>query len=122
MKRAIAFLGILLLIMQLTSVAIAAENLLTNGSFEILTSSGEPRDWYASAYRNQAGYSKIAVTSEKAYSGQYSAVIENASSNDARYTCTVRVKPVKGFRLYAYGAGIAGVIAGCIFNDSAVLT
>ena len=104
MKRAIAFAFVcLLLVCSLTS-ALCAENvnLLSNGSFEVLSSSGDPKDWYPSAYRSQPGYSRIAVTSEKAYSGQYSAMVENASSNDARYICAVKVQPETLYRLSGY--------------------
>lgn len=80
----------------------ADENLLTNGGFETLTDSGEPMGWYPTAYRNQPGYSRLKVSDSYAHSGLYSVMIENASANDARYTCTVRVKPSSLYRLSAY--------------------
>lgn len=79
-----------------------ADNLLSNGGFELLNAAGEPVDWYASAYRTQAGYSRISVTDEKARSGKYSAMVENATANDARYTCTVPVMPNSLYRLSGY--------------------
>ena len=87
--------------MCLTAAAEEA-NLLANGGFETVDASGNPEGWYPVAYRTQEGYSRIAVTSEKAHSGQYSAVVENASANDARYTCTVSVEPSSLYRLSAY--------------------
>ena len=100
MKRAAAL--VLLILFLFMTTASAGENLLSNGSFETLTSAGEPADWYANAYRNQEGYSRITLSSEKAHSGQYSAMVENASSNDARYICTVRVQPETMYRLSGY--------------------
>ena len=87
--------------MCLTAAAEEA-NLIANGGFETLDASGNPEGWYPTAYRTQEGYSRIAITSEKAHSGQYSAVVENASANDARYTCTVAVEPSSLYRLSAY--------------------
>ena len=67
-----------------------------------LTPAGEPVDWYATAYRNQEGYSRIAVTDAKAHTGRYSALVENASLNDARFTCAVKVEPESLYRLSGY--------------------
>ncbi len=105
MKRALA--ACLLYIVVLTcafSYAFAneEENLLLNGGFENVNVAGEPEGWYAKAYRTQAGYSRVSVTSEKAHSGQYSAVIENSSSNDARFICTVTVEPESLYRMSGY--------------------
>ncbi len=102
MKRAIAFVCIVFLLLFSSAVIAEENNLLSNGGFEKISSSGGPADWYLSAYRTQAGYSRIAVTEEKAHSGRYSAVIENASANDARYTCTVKVNPESLYRLSGY--------------------
>lgn len=104
MKRAFAVFctAILFACFLFPSVCAATANLLPNGSFEILNSSNQPEDWYATAYRSQAGYSRMVVTDETAYSGQYCAMVENASSNDARFTCTVKVKPASLYRLSGY--------------------
>ena len=102
MKRAAAAVCLLLLILTSLFSASAENDLLANGGFEVLGADGHPDGWYATAYRNQAGYSRIAVTDEKVHSGKYSVVIENANSNDARYTCTVRVKPESMYRLSGY--------------------
>lgn len=102
MKRICAFFCLALTLMMCVTAAVGEANLLVNGGFETLDASGNPVDWYPTAYRTQEGYSRIAVTSEKAHSGQYSAVVENASANDARYTCTVSVEPSSLYRLSAY--------------------
>ena len=105
MKRAIAATWLAILLLFSAGVSSAQANtasLLENGGFETLNTSGEPAGWYATAYRSQAGYSRIAVTDEQAHSGRYSAVVANASNNDARYTCTVRVKPETLYRLSGY--------------------
>lgn len=102
MKRICAFFCLALTLLACLTATAEEANLLANGGFEALDASGDPVDWYPTAYRTQEGYSRIAVTSEKAHSGQYSAVVENASANDARYTCTVSVEPSSLYRLSAY--------------------
>ena len=102
MKRICAFFCLALTLMMCVTAAAGEANLLANGGFETVDASGNPEGWYPVAYRTQEGYSRIAVTSEKAHSGQYSAVVENASANDARYTCTVSVEPSSLYHLSAY--------------------
>ena len=102
MKRICAFFCLALTLMMCVTATAGEANLLANGGFETVDASGNPEGWYPVAYRTQEGYSRIAVTSEKAHSGQYSAVVENASANDARYTCTVSVEPSSLYRLSAY--------------------
>ena len=105
MRKTRAFLCLLTaFIYMLPALAFAgdAASLLTNGGFERLTPAGEPVDWYATAYRNQEGYSRIAVTDAKAHTGRYSALVENASLNDARFTCAVKVEPESLYRLSGY--------------------
>ena len=103
MKRAIAiFCAALLVIISFLTGAAAEKNLLPNGGFESIASSGMPEDWYATAYRSQAGYSRMTVTDEAFHSGSFSALVENASANDARFTCTVKVKPESLYRLSGY--------------------
>lgn len=104
MKRAFTWIAILAFVLAVwpAGLALAGENLLSNGGFETLTASGEPENWYATAYRSQPGYSRLKVSDANAHSGSYSAMIENASVNDARYTCTVRVKPSSLYKLSAY--------------------
>lgn len=104
MKRTIAvFCTVLFLVSFFFHDALAEKgNLLTNGGFESVSQNGLPDEWYATAYRNQTGYSRIAVTEEKSHTGRYAAVIENASSNDARFTCTVKVEPESLYRISGY--------------------
>ena len=102
MKRICAFFFLALTLLMCLTAAAEEANLIANGGFETLDASGNPEGWYPTAYRTQEGYSRIAITSEKAHSGQYSAVVENASANDARYTCTVSVEPSSLYRLSAY--------------------
>ncbi len=80
----------------------ATVNLLQNGGFEQVSASGNPDGWYTTQYRTQAGYSRLAATDEKARSGRYSAVIENANENDARLTCEVAVEPESLYRFSGY--------------------
>lgn len=103
MKRVAAAICLALMLLCLAFPGFAqANNMLPNPGFEKTAGDSQPADWYATAYRGQAGYSRMALTSEKAYSGQYSVVVENASSNDARFTCTVKVRPERMYRLSGY--------------------
>ena len=99
MKRICAFFCLALTLLMCLTAAAEEANLIANGGFETLDASGNPKGWYPTAYRTQEGYSRIAITSEKAHSGQYSAVVENASANDARYTCTVSVDKNSYYRI-----------------------
>ena len=101
MKRLLA----LVLIVLLSAVpfgASLAENFLPNGGFEQIEENGRPTGWYETAYRDQAGYSRICASQDQAHSGRYSVLVENASANDARMTCTVSVEPESLYRLSGY--------------------
>ena len=100
MKRALAVCLVILLFWCIPALA-AESNLLLNGSFE-KNDSVLPEEWYATAYRSQPGYSKMVVTQNRAHSGKFSAMIENASANDARFTTVVKVKPETLYRLSGY--------------------
>ena len=101
MKKTLALL-LFLLVALAPLWGIAEENLLSNGGFEQLDELGDPEGWYTNTYRNEAGYSRLQITDEKAHSGSYSALIQNASLNDARYITTVRVEPNSYYRLSGY--------------------
>ena len=101
MKRTLALLLFLLAVL-FPLLGMAEENLLTNGGFEQLDELGDPEGWYTNTYRNEAGYSRLQITDEKAHSGSYSALIQNASPNDARYITTVRLEPNSYYRLSGY--------------------
>ncbi len=102
MKRAITAFFAAFLLFLYASASAGSENLLSNGGFEEVVASGMPEGWFASAYRNQAGYSRMAATDEFAHTGRYSVVVENASSNDARFTCTAKVNPESLYKLSGY--------------------
>lgn len=105
MKKTCAFLCIVLILLcLLPTLGLAQEsiNLIDNGGFELLDEENEPIDWSVSAYRTEIGYSRLLITDEKAHSGSYSALIENAASNDARYIHTVSVEPSSLYRLSGY--------------------
>jgi hypothetical protein len=55
-----------------------------------------------STYHDEPGYSRLLITDEKAHSGSYSAIVENASLNDARFITTAAVKPNRYYRLSGY--------------------
>ena len=101
MKKTLALL-LFLLVALAPLWGIAEENLLSNGGFEQLDELGDPEGWYTNTYRNEAGYSRLQITDEKAHSGSYSALIQNASLNDARYITTVRVEPNSYYRISGY--------------------
>ncbi|NLV59570.1 MAG: phospholipid carrier-dependent glycosyltransferase [Clostridiales bacterium] len=98
------FLLVLLLALLpgLRSIGEAYPNLVPNGSFEEIDDQQKPVDWFAYAYRAQAGYSRMVVTDEKAHSGQFSALVENANANDARFVCTLAVEPERLYRFSGY--------------------
>ena len=70
MKRICAFFFLALTLLMCLTAAAEEANLIANGGFETLDASGNPKGWYPTAYRTQEGYSRIAITSEKAHSGQ----------------------------------------------------
>ena len=78
------------------------KELLPNGGFERVNSAGLPQDWHMLLYKNQEGYSQLSVTGEKARTGEYSALVESASENDARWVATVAVEPESMYRLSGY--------------------
>lgn len=79
------------------------EDLLLNGGFELLDSSGVyPLGWETNAYRTQTSFTRFSISEEKAHSGQYSAKIENINMNDARYLTTVAVEPESMYRISGY--------------------
>ncbi len=107
MKRLCILTAALLMLLWLAaaplSAALAAgDNLVENGGFETVAADGLPQGWYTSAYRTQEGFSRFTVTDEKAHSGRYSARVENANPNDARFVCVVPVEPSSMYRVTGY--------------------
>ena len=69
----------------------AEDNLLFNGSFEILDEDGLPDGWFPDAYILDPGYSIFSVETGK--DGMNAASVCNTAGNDARFAQTVSVKP-----------------------------
>ena len=102
-KRLYGCVFALVLILGFVFGALAEEtNLVPNGGFEDIDSQNNPMSWYVVVYRNQTGYSRVTVTDEKAYAGKYSALVHNASENDARFVCDVAVEPESLYRFSGY--------------------
>lgn len=91
-----------MLLFVLPQAAFAQSNLLSNGGFEIVDANGDAADWYRNAYYDEVGYSRLSITDQVSHSGNYSAMIENASPNDARFVCTVKVKPSSLYKMSGY--------------------
>ncbi len=92
LKSALLCTVVLLCLLPFSALAQESDNLLYNGSFDILGSDGLPDGWYTDAYVRQEGYTVWEV-SEDARTGQYSALVNNLGMNDARFAQTVRVEP-----------------------------
>ncbi len=100
MKR--FFMLLLIALLCLLPASVLAENLLQNGGFELVDETGLLIGWEVNIYHAQKGDVTVGVSQEKVHSGQYSASIENASSNDTRLICTVSVEPGCLYRLSGY--------------------
>lgn len=79
----------------------AEENLLVNGSFEMLDATGLPADWFTQAYFNDPGYTQYSVLGG-ARDGQNAVLIENFGANDARFAQIVSVEPDTVYRLSGF--------------------
>ena len=101
MKK-IGVIFVLILVLMCPLVIMAEENLITNASFEQFANNGEVSDWQPISYNNQPAYSLLEITSQKARSGEYSALIENFSPNDSRYVIKVKVEPSTYYKLSGY--------------------
>ena len=95
LKRSFCALLTVLMAMLFCPGAVCAgeeDNLIVNGSFEVLDEEGMPSAWYTEAYIRQAGYTAYAI-SDDAHSGAASARIHNLGMNDARFAQRVAVEP-----------------------------
>ena len=107
-KRGLIFSCICLLLLALFPAflqgagAEESPELVINGGFEELDASGAPANWYTSMYQQQEGYSWVRVSTDKARSGEHSALVRNSSANDARFICNVAVEPESMYRFSAY--------------------
>ncbi len=89
-------------LLMLTSFgALAEENLLKNGGFELLNASGLPAEWTTEAYITQQGYTQYSVTGG-AREGQNAVLVENFGSNDARFAQIVSVEPDTVYKLSGF--------------------
>jgi len=94
--------GILIAVLLLGTACADGNNLLKNGGFEEIASSGVPNDWYTVSYRDVDSNTLFEITDEEAHSGTYSAKIVNANLNDARYVTIVNVQPECMYRVSGY--------------------
>ncbi len=94
--------GFLLAAMLVGTASADGGNLLQNGGFENVGTSGVPDGWYTVSYRDMASNTLFSVTDEEAHSGAYSAKIVNANLNDARFVTVVNVEPESMYRVSGY--------------------
>ena len=95
MKR---FFCTLLALLMLCALAALAEtgNLVVNGDFSKVDSSGMPDGWQRDMWFTDVGVSRLYV-SEDGYDGNCAAVV-NADANDARFIQTIAVEPDSYYR------------------------
>lgn len=92
-KRIVALLMTIMMLCLLTpAVAENEDNLLFNGSFELVDDDGMPQGWYTEAYIKDDGYTAYGI-SDDAYEGEQCVAINNFGLNDARFAQTVDVIP-----------------------------
>lgn len=77
------------------------ENLITNGSFELVDALGHPVGWYTEAWNTQPGYTQYEVA-EEGSQGERSAFLYNLGMNDARYAQRITVEPNAIYKLTGY--------------------
>jgi len=90
-----------LILLPMASLGAAEENLLENGSFEALDTSGMPAVWFTEAYINQPGYTDYSVTGE-GREGQSAVLVENFGANDARFAQIVSVETNTVYKLSGF--------------------
>ena len=118
---------VLALMVFLLPQAALAENLIQNPGFEEV-SGGLPLGWQRDMWDTGEGVSYLTAETD-AFSGAYSAKVENLSDNDARFRQTVRVEPGAMYlitcRIMAQGVGQgedgAGISIGDTFASSEFL-
>lgn len=94
--------GLLIAVLLFGTACADGDNLLANGGFEEINSSGMPDDWYTVSYREASSNTLFEITDDEAHSGTYSAKIVNANLNDARYVTIVKVEPESMYRVSGY--------------------
>ena len=94
--------GLIIAMLLFGCASADGDNLLKNGGFEDVNTSGMPSDWYTVSYLEAAGNTLFETTGEQAHSGAYSAKIVNGNLNDARFVAYVNVQPESVYRISGY--------------------
>ena len=97
-----AFLWMLLICFISAYAEDGSENLLYNGSFEILDEDRMPEGWFTDAYLMDPGYSIFQISDETEGMTSRAAVIHNTAQNDARFAQVVHVNPDSLYCLSGY--------------------
>ncbi len=100
MRSFLAMLLIMALLIPCVALSEEEDNLLYNGDFEILDSSGSPDGWYTESWFTAEGYTVYGI--EDGMNGGNAVSIHNLGSNDARYAQTVSVEPGQLYKLSGY--------------------
>ena len=96
MKRFFCTLLALLTLCAAAAFAETGENLVVNGDFSEVDSSGMPVGWQRDMWYTDVGVSRLYV-SEDGFDGNCAAVV-NADKNDARFSQTIAVEPNSYYR------------------------
>ncbi len=96
MRRVLVILCVMMLMLCAVSAA-AEENLLVNGGFEDAVD-GWPMGWEEDAWLHDVGITYLELR-ESGHDGGMCALVENVSSNDARFVQQVAVDPGTTYRL-----------------------
>ncbi|MEK3883096.1 glycosyltransferase family 39 protein [Paenibacillus sp. PL2-23] len=102
-SRLTAILLALLLLLAIVpgTRSLAADNLLSNGNFELADGS-LPSGWTIEAWVKDEGVSHYGLDQNEAYDGERAAYIHNTSDNHARLVQTIKVKPNTSYRFSGY--------------------
>ncbi len=95
-KRVILFL--LLFLICLPFQAMAADNMIQNGSFET-ENDGLPALWAQDSYVQDTAASSFQLLNGEAHSGSHYAEIKSFQANDAKWIQTIKVKPETTYRI-----------------------
>lgn len=93
-------LSFMCLLLPSASSAEDSSNLIYNGDFEQIDSSGIPDGWYTESWFTSEGYTVYGT--ESGMDGGNAATIHNLGSNDARFAQTVSVEPDALYKLSGY--------------------
>ena len=93
-------LSFLFLLLPSVSFSEADHNLIYNGDFEQIDSSGIPEGWYTESWFTAEGYTVYGT--ESGMDDGNAVTIHNLGSNDARFAQTVSVEPDSLYKLSGY--------------------